>query len=384
MADLPALELVHTSRERFSVPMGGFRKAAQGIYEQGEQHFVKSGLGFSVDIHGHRITPLYHTWGNHIVPATEALDSVVNEYRDGEGIDPFNIGGDTGLWRLQFIRDHPEADPQLVDTFFAQKGHLAGFEVAMLAHNLGNMPESVLSGNTRPDGSFIQKEGAESRSADLADQLLEAHFAEYEALPIMKGFVRHLIMQTVDLGENPDPATVKSQPFWRLMQACDQVGSYYFSPVAHESLYGGLLNEFAARGETMPSTLSDILTFVDRRTGKLLYDRDEIREPVLAIWSANPRSIKPETFVRPAAVADPARSIDYASDIPHLARVGYFYDKLSSLDERERNALLRHDLGGLVADVVAWGELAGFVRGYDLDITQVNELFTSEALTAGR
>jgi YD repeat-containing protein len=241
--------------EQLVISEQAFMSDCRRLYDGKEEAFnLRTDITHITSPDGETHAPTYHNW-DHITAAYTCTDDFLTDFRDG--IDPCNLAQQLVNYK-ELLGDEYVQNKELWDRFFTGPEFALTWRLMWAGHDLGNLTDSD---SFDEDGSvpfhrdYLIK-GAEARSQDLTDQLIEKHFANHDMKDMMKKFARHLIEQTIYI-PNEDKETVERKaaiPFHNFVQLIDQVGSGFYNKNKYANIVAGLVNEFQGSNEQYPLT----------------------------------------------------------------------------------------------------------------------------------
>ncbi len=266
-----------TYEEQLALSEQAFMANCQRLYDGKEQAFALRQDVIHIPLDdGSSVAPTYHNW-DHITAAYTSTDDILADFSQGKDI--FNLAQQVERYKESLGVDYIE-NQEMWDRFFGGPEFALTWRLMWAGHDLGNLTDSHEfdeDGSVPYHADYLIK-GAEARSQDLTDQLIEKHFGSHEMKDIMKKFSRHLIEQTIYIpDEEPDVVLRKAAiPFHNFVQFIDQVGSGFYNRNNYALIVSGLLNEFRASNEQGPlsQTPHDFAFFPFMR-GVTLYGRQE-------------------------------------------------------------------------------------------------------------
>lgn len=239
--------------EHLALSEQAFMADCQRLYGGKEQAFAlrQDVIHIPLDS-GSSVTPTYHNW-DHITAAFTCTDDIIADFRGG--IDTFNLAQQIESYKESLGTEYTE-NQEMWDRFFSGPEFARTWRLMWAGHDLGNLTDSheLDEDGTVPYHADYLIKGAEARSQDLTDQLIEKHFGSHDMKDIMKKFSRHLIEQTIHIpDEEPEIVLRKAGiPFHNFVQFVDQVGSGFYNRNNYALVISGLLNEFYASNEQGP------------------------------------------------------------------------------------------------------------------------------------
>lgn len=234
-----------------------------------QEKWNSNSYAYELDTEGKKNKPAYHTT-EHLRATLECMNVIYEQSMSDN--DPFSLNDD--LQRFNSTLEGIELD---------QNDLRAAFSIAFACHDLGNITstDSVQwkGGTVNLDyadhyKSSVESDEVEQRSAAISQTLIERFVAQsYKKKDSLKKLVSHLILQTA--GFHKFDGEEAPQPFSRVMQYVDQLGSAYFDERDYSEMIAGLFNEMMVvekSGDVIrrPKSLASCLRFPIDAKSRLL------------------------------------------------------------------------------------------------------------------